>query len=126
MKKSKQELRQDLLKWLKAEKWDNKKFFSIPLQRFVYFTKSGFKHTIYRNYKNPEIELQIAKNIPKILPNSLYMGLTKDEKKIESVIGVHNYYDIIAFKGDLYEVWFKVKETKEKTYFYDHGIIRKL
>lgn len=127
MAKTKQELKKELTEWIDSQKWENKKFFSIPIQKFVDFSKKGMQHTASRNYKYPEIELQIAKNIMKILPNSHYMGYSSNtDKKRPEVKGTHNYFDIVSFSGELYEVWFKVKETRDKTYFYDHGIIRKL
>lgn len=124
---SKKELKISVLAWLKEVRKEKRVFFSVPIQQFVEFNYKGLKHSISRNYNFPEIELQIIKNIPNILPNSYYMGFDKNTKKEnENVKGVHNYYDIVFFKGNLYEVWFKVKETKDKTYFYDYGIIRKI
>ncbi len=120
-------LKEDVLKWIKSEGLINRIFFSIPIQKFVEFNTKGLKHAISRNYKYPEIEIQILKNIPEILPNSHYMGFDINTKTSDKNIkGVHNYYDIVFFKGELFEVWIKVKETKDKTYFYDFGIIRKI
>ncbi|HRO76957.1 MAG TPA: hypothetical protein PLP27_12520 [Crocinitomicaceae bacterium] len=128
MKKTKEELKRELLQWVKNQNWTNRKFVSIPIGQIVEFTASGIKHTISRNYKNfPEVEIQMAKNIMAILPNSFYMGFDRNtDKKRAELKGVHNFYDIVKFEDSLYEVWFKVKETRDKTYFYDHGIIKKL
>lgn len=121
------ELKEEIFKWMENEKVNQKKFFSIPINKIVEFNKKGIKHAVSRSYKYPKIELKIIKEIPKILPNSFYMGFDKNTKKgFKNVKGVHNYFDIVLFEGDLYEVWFKVKETRDKTYFYDHGIIKKM
>lgn len=124
---SKKELKKEILEWLKSENWNRRKFFSIPINKIVEFSKSGMKHSISRNYKFPEIELQLTKNIPAILSNSYYLGFDKHSKTADKNIkGVHNYYNIVLFEKQLYEVWLKVKETRDLTYFYDFGIIRKL
>lgn len=124
---SKGNLKREILDWLKKERKTGRKFFSIPIQKFVEFTPRGFKHAISRNYKYQDVEIQLIKKIPEVLPNSHYIGFEKNTlKQNKDIIGVHNYYDIILYDGELYEVWFKVKQTKSKTYFYDYGIIRKL
>lgn len=121
------ELKEKALLFIKGKSFINKKFFSIPIQKIVEFNAKGIKHAINRNYKFPEIELQLIENIPKILTDAHYMGFEKNTKKTDkNVIGVHNYYNLIVFEGNMYEVWLKVKETRDKTYFYDFGIIRKL
>lgn len=124
---SKKELKEEVLKWVKSQGLINRKFFSVPIQKFIEFNTKGLKHAISRNYNYPEIEIQLLKNIPQILPNSHYMGFEKNTKTTDKNIkGVHNYYDIVCFEKELFEVWLKVKETKDKTYFYDFGIIRKI
>lgn len=128
MVKSKKELREELKKWLKSQRLHNRKFYSLPINRMVEFTNKGMRHAISVNHKkHTEIEIRMIKDIMKILPNSFYMGFDKNENKSKKEEkGVHNFYDIVLFDGALYEVWFKVKETKDKAFFYDHGIISKL
>jgi len=126
-KPTKSELKAELLEWIESQNWNKKSFYSIPIRQFVEFSKKGMKHTINRHYKNPEIELMITKDIMKILPNSHYISFDKNKDSTKkNVIGTHNYYDIVLYENVLYEVWLKVKETKDRTYFYDHGVIRKL
>lgn len=121
------ELKAEILEWVKAQRWTGQKMYSIPIQRFVHFNFKGYKHSVNRNYKYPEIELQLTKNIPAILSNSHYLGFDKNNKKEDiNIKGVHNYYNIVMFEQELYEVWIKVKETRDLTYFYDFGIIKKL
>jgi hypothetical protein len=61
-----------------------------------------------------------------ILPNSKFINFEKDKLGRENVNGVYNYYAVVFYKEEYYEVWFKVKSTRDKTFFYDHGIIKKL
>lgn len=123
---SNKDIRQYLLNWVKSQDWENKGFYSIPIQKFVYFTKAGFKHTINRSYKYPEVELLLIKRIMEILPNSKFIGFEKDKLGRDNVNGVYNYYAVVCHDDNFYEVWFKVKSTRDKSFFYDHGIIRKL
>lgn len=67
-----------------------------------------------------------AKTLPKLLSDSFYMGFEKDGKQRKGVIGVHNYYSMGIYKGKIYEVWIKIKETKDSTFVYDMGIIKEL
>ena len=123
---SHKKLRNEIVEWLKSENFKRKVIFSVPIQKLVYFNKSGMKHAISRNYNFPEIELKVAKIIPEVLSNSFYMGFEKNTKEIPNLKGVHNYYSIIIFEKEIYEIWLKVKETRDLTYFYDYGIIKKL
>ena len=123
---SKEDLKKEVLEWIKQQKW-NKKFYSVPIQQFIHFTKSGMKHALKRNYKSSNVEIRLIKDIPKILSDSYYMGFSKNtDIKDKNTKGVHNYYAIVVLDKNIYEVWLKVKETRDKTYFYDHGVIRKI
>lgn len=125
--KTKKELRKEILDFVKSQRWYGQKMYSIPIQKFVHFNAKGVKHSISRNYKFPNIELQLAKNIPSLLSDSTYLGFDKNTNTEDiNIKGVHNYYNIILFEQQLYEVWIKIKETRDLTYFYDFGIIRKL
>lgn len=120
------ELRSEILAWVKKNKLQQKKFYSIPIRRMVHFPISGFKHSAYRHHKAPEVELQLLKRVHEVLTNSYYVGFEKNTKDERHVKGTHYYYNIVFCGGRLYEIWIKVKETRDKTYFYDLGVIKEL
>lgn len=127
MADNKKKIKAEILEWIKTQKHTSKKFYCVPLQKIVHFNAQGLKHAVSRNYKYPEIELQLTKRVPAIIADSFYMGFDKHTKtEDKNIKGVHNFYNIVVFEKQLYEVWMKVKETRDLTYFYDFGIIKKL
>lgn len=119
----------EILQELKAKKILNKKFYSVEVGLYE-INKAGLKHSFSRSYSKTSagkaLEFELLKNIMIVLANSIYISFENDYKTRAEVKGVHNYYNIILFKGKLYEVWYKVKETKDKKFFYDMGIIKEI
>lgn len=124
----KKKLREEALEWLKSQGKFNRRFYCVAIQSIVSFQYKGLKHAISRNYKYPNVELQIIKIIPEIFTSAHYICFDKNEdlKTIREVRGTHNYYAIVSFELKIYEVWLKIKETKDGYFFYDYGIIRML
>lgn len=120
------ELRKEVLDYFKSRRIIGRTYYSLPIQKLIHFNKKGLKHLVSRNYNQPNIELNLAKNLPKILSDSFYMGFTPNTKSNKDVLGVHNYYSIGIYQGKIYQVWIKVKETKGLVFMYDFGIIKEL
>lgn len=119
----------EILKDLKSKKVLNKKFYSVEVGIYE-INKSGLKHSLSRTYaktqQGKKIEVELLRNIMSVISNSIYISFDKDARGKQGVKGVHNYYNIVLFNGALYEVWYKIKETKDKKFFYDMGIIREI
>lgn len=119
----------EILKDLKAKKVLNKKFYSVGVGIYE-INKNGLKHALSRTYsktiEGKKLESELLKNIMVVISNSIYISFDQDTRGKQGVKGVHNYYNIVLFNGSLYEVWYKIKETKDKTFFYDMGVIREI
>lgn len=124
---TKAEIFNQILKDLKAKKILGKKFYSVPTGLYE-INKAGLKHSFSRTYgktkEGKQLEIELLKNLMLVVTNSIYINFDKDYKGRVSVKGVHNYYNIVLFNGKLYEVWYKVKQTDTKSFFYDMGVIR--
>jgi hypothetical protein len=119
-------LRQEIWTWAKKSGLNKRVFFSVPINRLVFFSPKGIKHSISMHHGYPELELNLVKQLPKILVDAYYVGFNPNNSGDQSVVGVHDFYNIVVFEAKIYEIWLKVKETKEKAFYYDHGIIREL
>jgi len=123
------DVRKEVLKYLEDNKIIGKRLYIVPIQKIVTINKRGIKHVVSKKYgenKHQEIRLRLLKNIPKILSESYYMGFDKNTKSPNQVLGVHNFYAITVYNKKMYEVWLKVKETRDLTFVYDMGIIREI
>lgn len=119
----------EIMKDLKVKRVLNKKFYSVEVGIYE-INKNGLKHCLSRTYsktiEGKRMEAELLKNIMSVISNSIYISFDQDERGKQGVKGVHNYYNIVLFNGTLYEVWYKIKETKDKKFFYDMGIIREI
>lgn len=118
--------------YLTNKKVIGKKFYSVPIRDVFEISKNGVIHALNRNYGKTDelqkIEVELIKNLLEVISNSIYVSFEANNKisNSDKVKGVHNHYNIVLFNKKLYEVWFKIKETKDKLFFYDLGIIREI
>lgn len=119
----------EIIKDLKAKRVLNKKFYSVGVGIYE-INKNGLKHALSRTYaktlEGKRIEVELLKNLMLVISNSIYISFDQDMRGKQGVKGVHNYYNIVLYNAALYEVWYKIKETKDKTFFYDMGVIREV
>lgn len=128
MAKTDSHVLKEVLKYMEENKIIGKRFSVLPVDKIITINKKGIKHLISRKYgssDNNNVRLQLVKNLPKILSESHYMGFDPDTKTA-NVKGVHNFYALTVYQQRIYEVWIKVKETRDLTFVYDMGIIREL
>lgn len=126
---TKAELFREILKDLKAKRILDKKFYSVEVGLYE-INKSGLKHAFSRAHatdkNHKKVEAELIKNIMQVITNSIFISFEPDYRGRAGVKGVYNYYNIVLFNGSLYEAWYKIKATKDKTFFYDMGIIREI
>jgi hypothetical protein len=120
------ELRREIWSWVKKSGLSKRVFFSVPINRLVYFSPKGLKHSISKHHGYPELELMLVLQLPKILVDAYYVGFNPNNRGDLSIAGVHDFYNIVVYEAKIYEIWLKVKETRDKVFYYDHGIIREL
>ena len=127
MKKSEVNLlRREIWKWYKESGLETKVLYSIPINKLVHFSPKGLKHAISIHHGHPEIELELVKQLPKILVDAYYVGFSPNKDGNPLIFGVHDFYNIVIHKKKIYQIWLRVKETREKAFYYDHGVISEL
>jgi Large polyvalent protein-associated domain 3 len=104
---------------------DNGVHLNVPeIDQIVEFTWKGIKHDLSRAYQNPTTEIKLLKQMPELLISALYLGFDPNEEENKEVRGVHNFVNLASEDQELWQIWLKVKETLDKSFFYDHGIIK--
>lgn len=101
----------------------------IPVKEIITINKKGLKHLMSRNYgkdDNKIVRINLVKNILKILSDAVYVSFEANTKPNNFTKGVHNFYSIAVYQQKIYEVWIKIKETRDLTFVYDIGIIREM
>jgi hypothetical protein len=119
-------LRIEIWQWVKESGLEGKILYSVPLNKLVHFSHKGLKHAISVHHGYPEIELELVRQLPRILVDAYYVGFSPNKDGNPLIIGVHDFYNIVIHENKIYQIWLKVKETRDKTFYYDHGVISEL
>ena len=116
-------LREEMKIWAKNN-LVGKKVYLPEINQIVEFTWKGIKHSLSRSYQNPTTEIKLLKQMPELLISAFYLSFELNEAANQEVRGVHNFVNLATEDDELWQVWLKIKETMDKTFFYDHGIIK--
>lgn len=95
----------------------------------IEFTSRGLKHTLkgknLRNshfYQQNFVVIESIKQIEELLTNATYIKFEPDNKNRENVKGIHLFEIEYISNNTKYQIRIIVKETRDKTFFYDHSI----
>lgn len=58
-----------------------------------------------------------------LLENATYLYFEEDKNQRDNVFGVHLLVCNFEFRNGVYQIRFIIKETRDKTFFYDHAVI---
>ena len=99
------------------------------LEQSIEISNKGLKHTLKgKNLRNLQFyernlaTIESVKNIVELLENAKYIKFEKDNKNRENVKGIHLFETEYVYKNKKYTVKIIVKETNDKTFFYDHSL----
>lgn len=100
------------------------------IKRSIEISNKGLKHTL--NGKNLQNIALIERNLVVIystyhlidlLENAEYVGFEEDKMLRDNIFGVHILHNNFQYKEEIYLIKFVIKETRDKTFFYDHAVI---
>ncbi|MCF6183716.1 MAG: hypothetical protein L3J56_03655 [Bacteroidales bacterium] len=124
-------LKEEMFIWAKLE-LNGLIITNLDAQMKILINMRGLKHTLKgKSYKNidliekNEASIMSVKNLKYFLENSKYQGLEKDRRQRDNIVGFHIFTDIYEYKNINYRLIIKVKETRDKTFFYDQALIQK-
>ncbi|NOZ46377.1 MAG: hypothetical protein GXO79_06305 [Chlorobi bacterium] len=124
-------LRNEVFAWAKIE-LQNIKVINTETKIEILINLHGLKHTLkgksFKNYdmiEKNEAMIMSVKHLKFFLETSKYIGFEEDKKMRDNILGFHIFTNIFNYKNVEYDVKIMVKETRDKTYFYDQALIEK-
>ncbi len=125
------QLRNDIFAWAKIELKDTV-VCNTDANMEILINMRGLKHTLKgKSYKKidllekNEATIMSIKYLKYFLETSKYMGFEEDKKQRDNILGVHIFASIFSYKNMEYNVKILVRETQNKTFFYDQALIQK-
>ncbi len=125
------QLRDEMFSWAKIE-LAGQVVHNADANMDILISLSGIKHTLKgKSFKNSDL---IAKNEALImsvrqlrffLETSKYIGFEKDKRDRLGIFAFHVFTNTFTYKNVEYGVRIVIRETTEKTYFYDQALIEK-
>ncbi len=124
-----QEFRNETFIWAKQNIKD-KIIVNENFNQDIYITTRGLKHTLKgKNLRNIQFyeknlaTIESLKDIVRLLENAKYVKFEKDNRNRENVSGIHLFITEYVYNQKKYTVKIIVKETNDKTFFYNHSLI---
>ena len=124
-------LRDEIFAWAKIE-FEGQTILNIDSEMRISINTRGLKHTLKgKSYKRIELVeknealVMSVKHLKYFLETSGYIAFEEDKRSRDNILGYHVFMNTFAYKGVDYNVKILVRETTDKTYFYDQALIEK-
>jgi len=124
-------LRNDIYSWAKFE-LAGQTVFNEDAKMEILISLHGIKHTLKgKSYKDIDLVeknealIMSVKHLKYFLETSKYIGFEKDKRERDNVLGFHVLSNIFRYNYIEYDVKILIRETTEKTYFYDQALLVK-
>ena len=124
-------LRDEMFIWAKME-LNGLIVINTDAQMEILINMRGLKHTLKgKSYKNldlfekNEASIMSVKYLKDFLESSKHEGFEEDIRQRDNIMGFHVFTDTFNYKNIEYYLTIKVKETRDKTFFYDQALIQK-
>lgn len=124
-------LRDEMFIWAKME-LNGLNIVNTDTQMEILINMQGLKHTLKgKSYKNVglieknEASIESVKYLKYFLETSKYERFEEDTRHRDNIVGFHVFTNVFNYKNVEYYLTIKVKETRDKTFFYDQALIQK-
>jgi len=98
------------------------KIFHSDINAFIEFNRKGIKHAIYG--KTYYLKPLIIYDIKELLTTSTLFSIEKDKLGRPDINRVFKFVNTWEYLKKEYFIYMIVRETKEGSFYYDHGIIK--
>ncbi len=125
------QLRNEVFIWAKIE-LVGQTVLNIDSKIEILINMHGIKHTLKgKSFKKLELiekneaMIMSVKHLKYFLETSKYVGFEKDKRKRDNILGYYIFTNIFSYRKTEYKVKIMVRETTDKTYFYDQALLFK-
>ena len=125
------QLRNSIYEWAKIE-LSRQVILNEDINMNILINQHGLKHTLKgKSYKDKDLLaknealIMSVKQLKFLLQTSKYIGFEADKRERDNIVGFHIFSHSFEYKNVEYHVKILVRETTEKTFFYDQALIEK-
>jgi hypothetical protein len=86
-------------------------------------TEQEIKILIDETYSLNLVVIYSTYHLIDLLENAEYVGFEEDKMLRDNIFGVHILHNNFQYKEEINLIKFVIKETRDKTFFYDHAVI---